>query len=81
PTSGPQGFDYIYTHRSRRSTRPQLWKKLRQFGVDTARVLDISFPARNVLGLLLHEQYKFILLDVLRRCKTEQIKGFNPTDP
>ena len=54
---GPQGFKYVYLGRSRKINRSEVRSRLRRIGVDTGRVLDISFPASGVLGVLMHVQY------------------------
>ncbi|KAG1568283.1 hypothetical protein G6F48_013675 [Rhizopus delemar] len=62
---------------SRRDVR----SRLSVLGIDPYRVLDITFPARSVVGLLVHEQYKDVLLAQLGKAKIDIYKDFNPCDP
>lgn len=78
--TGPQGYEYMYLPSRNRSTRQSTRQKLRNLGIETNRVLDIHYPARGVVALLLHVQYheelstKFKELDI-------QPLTFNPLDP
>jgi hypothetical protein len=56
-TSGPQGYKYIYLPSRNRATRQTIRQKLRTLKVEANRVLDIHFPARNIVALLVHIQY------------------------
>ncbi|KAG1387527.1 hypothetical protein G6F59_016362 [Rhizopus arrhizus] len=50
PVTGEQGFEYIYIPRSRKMTYTEARRRLGRLGVDTWRVLDVSFPAHSVVG-------------------------------
>lgn len=80
-TSSLKGFEYIYIPRSRRLSYRETRAKLRTLGIDTYRIIDISFPARSTVGLLIHIQYRQELLDTLAQAKIKPIKDFDPTDP
>lgn len=77
----PSGYDYVYLHRSRNINRKDVRHKFSLLGVETARVLDISFPARSVIGVLLHQEYKPVFLQILTDCKITTIEAFDPLDP
>jgi hypothetical protein len=62
---------------SRRDVR----SRLSVLGIDPYRVLDITFPARSVIGLLVHEQYKDVLLAQSGKAKIEVYQDFNTCDP
>ncbi|KAG1616379.1 hypothetical protein G6F45_012286 [Rhizopus arrhizus] len=81
PITGPVGFGYVYIPRSRRMSRRDVRSRLSVLGIDPYRVLDITFPARSVVGLLVHEQYKDVLLTQLGKAKIEVYQDFNPCDP
>ncbi|KAI8968609.1 hypothetical protein BDF20DRAFT_803873, partial [Mycotypha africana] len=79
--TGPQGFQYIYLHRSRRLTHVECRKNLRLLGAEPSRILDIMFPARNVVGLLVHIQYQEEFLQILAKANVKPINSeFDPTD-
>ncbi|KAG1081639.1 hypothetical protein G6F42_022878 [Rhizopus arrhizus] len=79
PFSSP-GYDYVYVHRSRRLNRSEIRQRFRKLGIDTSRILDISFPASGIIGLLVHKEFKLILVQTLEDCKVEIIASFNPCD-
>ncbi|KAF7720518.1 hypothetical protein EC973_007882, partial [Apophysomyces ossiformis] len=79
--SGPQGFDYLYIPRGRRMDRPEIRRRLRKLGLESTRILDISFPTRKVIGLLVHAQYAPIVLELLEKAKVNIVKDFDPTNP
>ncbi|KAG1022804.1 hypothetical protein G6F43_014228 [Rhizopus delemar] len=56
-------------------------RRLSRLGVDNWRVLDVCFPAHSVAGLLVHLQYKPVLLGLLERAKVPVLADFDPLDP
>ncbi|KAG0817320.1 hypothetical protein G6F18_012927 [Rhizopus arrhizus] len=81
PVTGEQGFEYIYIPRSRKMTYTEARRRLGRLGVDTWRVLDVSFPAHSVVGLLVHLQYKPALVSLLEKAKIKILDQFDPLDP
>ena len=80
--TGERGYEYVHIPRSRRLTRPEARRLLRRIGVDTARILDISYPAKNTIGLLTHVQYKAELEEAnLTKHKVQIQTSFDPHDP
>ncbi|KAG1394604.1 hypothetical protein G6F58_012103 [Rhizopus delemar] len=81
PVSGEQGFEYVYIPRSRKMSYTEARRRLSRLGVDTWRVLDVSFPAHSVVGLLVHLQYKPALVSLLEKAKIKVLDQFDPLDP
>lgn len=81
PNDGPQGFEYVYIGRSRKITRSETRTRLRSLGVETKRVLDITFPASGIIGILVHVQYVDSLTQIMTEAGAEIKKDFNPIDP
>lgn len=81
PTSSPSGFEYVYISRNRNITRKDIRHRLSILGVTTSRIIDISFPANSVVGLLVHQDYKSDFLAVLDKCKVSAIDKFDRTAP
>jgi regulator of replication initiation timing len=77
--SGPQGFTFVYINRSRRYNRTEVRKNLRLLGVEASRVLDVMFPARDIIGLLVHVQFEPVLKATLAAAKVAVIDNFDPT--
>ncbi|KAI8367489.1 uncharacterized protein BYT42DRAFT_549533 [Radiomyces spectabilis] len=78
--SGPSGFKYLYVPRSRRLTRQETRTRLRRLGIDPYRVLDICFPARAVVGLLVHEQYFDFAMAQFTKAEIKPLENFDPLD-
>jgi hypothetical protein len=78
---GPQGFQYVYLGRSRKINRSEVRARLRRSGVDTGRILDISFPASGVLGVLMHVQYVEQFTAIMTKACAEIIEDFDPLNP
>ncbi|KAI8635710.1 hypothetical protein BD408DRAFT_466033, partial [Parasitella parasitica] len=79
---GPQGHEYVYIGRSRKIQRSEIRSTFRSVGVDLGRILDICFPASEVIGVLMHVQYVTDFKDLLQKqCGAQIIEGFDPLDP
>ncbi|KAG1189687.1 hypothetical protein G6F70_009438 [Rhizopus microsporus] len=57
PPSENQGFQYIYIPTKARVPIGQLRSRLRQLDINNSRILDIHYPTRNVVALLVHNDY------------------------
>ncbi|KAG2171678.1 hypothetical protein INT43_008058 [Umbelopsis isabellina] len=81
PATGPQGFDFVYLPKTRKYQRSEIRSRLCDVGIDTSRVLDIIYPARDVIGLLVHVQYQALLKETLLQKKIKTTDSFDPLDP
>ncbi|CAO3684355.1 unnamed protein product [Umbelopsis ramanniana] len=52
--TGPSGYTYIYLHRNRRMQTSEARSSLRRLGLEPSRLLEITMPTRNIIGLLVH---------------------------
>lgn len=80
-SKGPQGYQYVYIGRSEKLQRSEIRSTLRKAGVDLGRVLDICFPASEVIGILLHIQYVTEFTDLMKACQSDIVTGFDALDP
>ncbi|CAO0801822.1 unnamed protein product [Mucor circinelloides] len=71
----------LCTYISSQLTRTQIRSKLRAISIDNLRVLDIIFPARHIIGILIHEAYLSEFRSKLLEIDTSLIPYFNPLDP
>lgn len=78
---GPKDYEYMYMHLSRRVSRPEVRRHLVTIGLETSRVLDVSFPARSVVGLLVHAQYVPTVKAALAKAKVTLLADFDPLCP
>ncbi|OAD68803.1 hypothetical protein PHYBLDRAFT_150393 [Phycomyces blakesleeanus NRRL 1555(-)] len=79
--TGPKGYQYVYIPRSRRLTHREVRNSLKTLGVDTGRILDINFPAKDVVGILVHNQYAEKFQTTLTTVAIEILDAFDPLDP
>ncbi|KAI8348652.1 hypothetical protein BD560DRAFT_338175, partial [Blakeslea trispora] len=77
-STSPGRYDYVYLHQSRRLDRKEIRSRFTSLGIDTSRILDLSFPARSVVGILLHAEYKQEFLAKLNAYKIVPIATFDP---
>ncbi|CAO0800991.1 unnamed protein product [Mucor circinelloides] len=79
--SNANSYTFVYLHLSSQLTRTQIRSKLRAISIDNLRVLDIIFPARHIIGILIHEAYLSEFRSKLLEIDTSLIPSFNPLDP
>lgn len=77
----PQGFKYIYLGRSRKITRAETRKRFKTVGINTSRILDITFPATGVIGVLVHVLYAPVFIDIMSKVGAGMLNDFDPLDP
>ncbi|KAL0074648.1 hypothetical protein J3Q64DRAFT_1777731 [Phycomyces blakesleeanus] len=58
PKSGPSAYAFVYLPCNHHLKYSQVQKLLRTFKIQQSRVLDISFPERGTLSLLVHNDFK-----------------------
>ncbi|KAK4514469.1 uncharacterized protein ATC70_002066 [Mucor velutinosus] len=51
--------------------------QLRRLGLDTGRILDIHYPAKGIVALLIHQEYSTDFLATLAKHKLEPITDFD----
>ncbi|ORY99164.1 hypothetical protein BCR43DRAFT_503895 [Syncephalastrum racemosum] len=50
PPSGPQGYSFVYLHRSHRLSHSEVRKAMRDLDADQSRIIDVHFPVKGVVG-------------------------------
>jgi hypothetical protein len=81
PASPNQGFQYIYLNTNKRLPLKELRRKFRRLGITTSRLLDIHYPTRNVVAILIHNDYQQEFVAQLHTYGVQPIADFDPTDP
>lgn len=81
PLSETHGFAYTYFFSKVRFRTGAIRAKLRKFGVDNSRVLDIHYPDHQVVALLTHNDYVDELKDAMAAQNILPKDQFNPCDP
>ncbi|KAG1494654.1 hypothetical protein G6F54_007726 [Rhizopus delemar] len=80
PPSENQGFQYIYVPTKARVPVGQLRSRLCKLDINNSRILDIHYPTRNVVTLLVHNDYAPELKSHLQKFKVRTKDDFNPCD-
>ncbi|EIE79539.1 hypothetical protein G6F46_010589 [Rhizopus delemar] len=81
PPSDNQGFQYIYVLTKARVSIGKIRSRLRKLGINNNRILDIQYPDRNTLTLLIHNDCTAELRQQLQRSKIITKDGFDPCSP
>ncbi|KAG1137714.1 hypothetical protein G6F37_007234 [Rhizopus arrhizus] len=81
PPSDNQGFQYIYVVTKVRVPIGQVRSRLRKLDINNNRILDIHYPDRNILTLLVHNDYAAELRQQLQRFKITIKDDFDPCSP
>ncbi|KAI9260774.1 hypothetical protein BDA99DRAFT_513175, partial [Phascolomyces articulosus] len=76
-----QRFQYVHIPFGKRLPHSEIRQYLRSLTINPNRIIDISYPARNVLSLLIHTKYLLSVSLLLRKVNTLLLYEFNPTDP
>ncbi|KAG1549161.1 hypothetical protein G6F47_002729 [Rhizopus delemar] len=58
PPSTNQGFKYIYLPTKARVPIGQIRSRLRKLDINNNRIIDIHYPDRNIVALLIHNDYE-----------------------
>ncbi|KAI7847066.1 hypothetical protein BDC45DRAFT_562577 [Circinella umbellata] len=71
-------FKFVYLHQHHRMTIKQLRDILRKLKIDNSRILDVHFPDRGVVGILIHNDYESDLTAQLNRVEFSFILPLTP---
>ncbi|KAG1137689.1 hypothetical protein G6F37_011048 [Rhizopus arrhizus] len=81
PSSTNQGFKYIYFPTKARVPIGQIRSRLCKLDINNNRIIDIHYPDRNIVALLIHNDYEDELRKQLQCFKVTIKEDFNPCDP
>ncbi|KAG2204593.1 hypothetical protein INT45_013587, partial [Circinella minor] len=79
--STQSGFKFVYLHQHHRMTIKQLHDILRKLKIDNSRILDVHFPDRGVVGVLIYNDYELELTAQLNRRGVQLHNSFDPCHP
>lgn len=77
-TSSKKGYAIIYLKSTHRSQHSETRKALAILGVPQGRIIDVHFPVRGVIGLLVHKAFEQQLKDILQKAKISIDTEFSP---
>ncbi|EPB92799.1 hypothetical protein HMPREF1544_00238 [Mucor circinelloides 1006PhL] len=73
-------YTVLHLHRAHRMSHVAYRATLAAIGIDSKRILDVTFPARNISTILIHIDYQDEILRLLNDGKISQAADFNPLD-
>ncbi|KAG1566341.1 hypothetical protein G6F48_013754 [Rhizopus delemar] len=76
PVAAHHDYEYVYLPSRYREPISSLRSKLHKLKINNARVLDVHYPDRQVVALLVHTEYTADLLAAFAKAKVEPIQGF-----
>ncbi|KAI9329108.1 hypothetical protein BD770DRAFT_303969, partial [Pilaira anomala] len=81
PSTEKQGFSYVYYPVKSRISRKIQRSNLHALGVTNSRILDIHYPSRNVVALLVHNDYQDELINTLKSKGVNNLIDYSPLNP
>ncbi|RCI02346.1 hypothetical protein CU098_002465, partial [Rhizopus stolonifer] len=81
PVSTDQGFQYLYLPCRRKLPIRDMRQQFARLGLDRGRVLDIHYPDRNVVAILVHNEYASAASAVFEKHNIKPLHDFDPLDP
>ncbi|KAG1435718.1 hypothetical protein G6F56_013863 [Rhizopus delemar] len=81
PVAESHDYKYLYFPSRYREPISSLRAKLQKLKINNARVLDVHYPDRQVVALLLHSDYIADVTAAFAVAKIEPLANFNPLDP
>ncbi|KAI8059163.1 hypothetical protein BC940DRAFT_219291, partial [Gongronella butleri] len=74
-------FTFLHLPTRHRLSYKAARAQLGAFGIQTHRILDIQFPARNVMALLVHQDHLLQLEEALRHHDQPIAADYHPHEP
>ncbi|CEP20194.1 hypothetical protein [Parasitella parasitica] len=78
PPSNTQGFQYLYLPTKARIPLGKLRTTLKKLRVNNGRILDLHYPDRNIVAVLVHNDYVPELTELLSKKGVNLITTFDP---
>jgi hypothetical protein len=78
--SPTQGFQYLYLPTKARIPLGKLRTTFKKLGVNNGRLLDLHYPDRNIVAVLVHNDYAPELQDLLSKRGVKLNTTFDPCD-
>ncbi|KAI8991163.1 hypothetical protein BDF20DRAFT_796880, partial [Mycotypha africana] len=78
PESTNPGYQYIYLPCRARQNLSTMRSKLAGVQINPSRVMDIQYPAKNTVSLLVHNDYAPIVKQRLNKAKISILEDFDP---
>lgn len=77
-----EGYEYLYFPSKGRTDRQKMRKQLKTLGVTNGRVLDIHYPEKKTIALLIHKMYRTELIQSLQQNGgIREKEHYDPTNP
>ncbi|KAI9332176.1 hypothetical protein BD770DRAFT_333372 [Pilaira anomala] len=76
-STGPH-YQYVHLRLKYRDKASAVRTILRALGIDNGRILDLHYPTRCVVSILIHKDYFSTLTSILEKHELQPIEDFNP---
>ncbi|KAL0095815.1 hypothetical protein F4703DRAFT_1716084, partial [Phycomyces blakesleeanus] len=77
--TGPSEYEFVYLPAKRYIKYQEMRKILSSFKIPTSRILDIQFPARGTVALLVNGEFREELIALLGKAKVVPLGNFDLT--
>lgn len=77
PSSNP-GFTYLYLPTRARMSFKEMRNSLLDLSFNSGSIVDIHYPAKNVVALLIHNEYYSTAINILKQNNLTPINNFDP---
>ncbi|KAG2220473.1 hypothetical protein INT45_011477 [Circinella minor] len=75
-------FEYIHIPCLQHRTRQEIRQLFRSLKINTSRVLNISYPGRNIISILVHQHYLLPQINaMLQEANIPTLTNFDPIHP
>ncbi|KAI8327649.1 hypothetical protein BC941DRAFT_477419 [Chlamydoabsidia padenii] len=74
-------YDYLTISLENPGSGTELRTKFRRLGITTSRLLDIHYPTKNALAILVHNDFTAEFLEHMTKFDIRPINDFDPNDP
>ncbi|KAG2210391.1 hypothetical protein INT46_000972 [Mucor plumbeus] len=74
----PPGFTYLYLPTRARMPFKEMRSSLRDLYFNSGSIVDIHYPAKNVVALLIHNDYHSTAINILKQNDLTPISSFDP---
>ncbi|KAF7720578.1 hypothetical protein EC973_007333, partial [Apophysomyces ossiformis] len=80
-STGPSTYNFVYLPCRHHVKHSDVCRLLGSLKIIQSKILDVQFPARSVVALLVHQAYYQELVDSLTKAGVKPLDDFNPTSP
>ncbi|CEP13926.1 hypothetical protein [Parasitella parasitica] len=77
---GPTGYEFIHLKTATRTKQRAVRRRLECLGISNKRILNVHFPTKGIVAILVHQSYALKIVPLLQKAKIQPV-DFDPTHP